>query len=182
MTYCNSGDIFLYNGQLVRCTRRLYDRAELLDIATGKEMVASIKSAEFQTAARPVLHTLKFTNPQQVLSIDEIAGRIAEIYGVPVETMKKKTRKREVVVARQVCMTILKMLTRHSLKAIGDYFGKRDHTTVIHSMQTVNALCRFNADFRDDFENALISCRNNQPLIQDEAPNAYAFVGAYKPA
>jgi len=54
--------------------------------------------------------------------------------------LRDKTRKQEVVVPRQIAMYLVKELTNHSLKTTGLHFGGRDHTTVIHAINTVNLL------------------------------------------
>ncbi|MEL6413198.1 MAG: helix-turn-helix domain-containing protein, partial [Bacteroidota bacterium] len=63
-----------------------------------------------------------------------------------------KSRKREVVLARQTAMYLSKKYTNHSLKSIGDYFGGRDHSTVIHALQTINDLLDTNPPFRRSLE------------------------------
>ena len=56
--------------------------------------------------------------------------------------LRDKTRKKEIVLARQLAMYFSKELTKSSLKTIGLHFGGRDHTTVLHSCQTIdNYLC-----------------------------------------
>ena len=62
--------------------------------------------------------------------------------------LKAKTRKKEVVQARQVAMYFVKECTTHSLKSIGHHFGGRDHTTVIHSVQLVSDLVDRDKAFR----------------------------------
>ncbi len=71
------------------------------------------------------------------LSIDEIQRTVCEYFRIPQDLVKAKTRKREVVQARQLAMYFCKQFTKHSLKTIGLHFGGRDHSTVIHANQTV---------------------------------------------
>ena len=71
------------------------------------------------------------------VSIDYIQKSVAEYFGVKLEEIKAKTRKKEIVIARQVAMYFCKELTNHSLKNIGYHFN-RDHSTVIHAVTTVN--------------------------------------------
>ena len=70
--------------------------------------------------------------------------------------MKDKTRKREIVVARQVSMYLAKEYTNMSLKSIGSHFGGRDHSTVIHAIQSINNLMetdkKFNATMQEVFK------------------------------
>ena len=71
------------------------------------------------------------------LTIEEIQRIACEYFNIPEDLVRAKTRKREVVQARQVAMFFCKQLTQHSLKTIGLHFGGRDHSTVIHANQSV---------------------------------------------
>lgn len=73
-------------------------------------------------------------------AISIIAGKVSEFYGIPIDKMKMKTRKRPVVKARQTVMYLARACTKRSLKSIGYYFNGKDHTTVIHACQTVKDL------------------------------------------
>jgi chromosomal replication initiator protein len=87
--------------------------------------------------AREVLRKLaKRSTP--ILSIETIQRTVAKRFGIEEESMRAKTRKQEIVVARQVAMYLCKELTSHSLKSIGLHFGGRDHSTVIHAIQTIH--------------------------------------------
>lgn len=87
------------------------------------------------------------------VGIDYIQKFVAENFNVSVEAMKDKTRKREIVVARQVAMYFAKNYTNLSLKTIGHHFGNRDHSTVIHALTSVNDLMdtdrKFNAQMQE---------------------------------
>ena len=86
------------------------------------------------------------------LSIETIVNIVCEYFEIASELLKDKTRKREVVQARQVAMYFSKELTNTSLKTIGSYFGGRDHSTVIHAVQTVNDLVDTQKNFRTQVE------------------------------
>ncbi len=86
--------------------------------------------------AKDVLRDL-IKDTQVTLSIDEIQQVVCEYFDIPVDLVRAKTRKREVVQARQIAMYFCKELTQHSLKTIGLHFGGRDHSTVIHANQSV---------------------------------------------
>lgn len=73
------------------------------------------------------------------ITIDQIQRVVCEFYDLPEDLLRAKTRKQEVVVARQVAMYLAKELTNSSLKTIGLHFGGRDHSTVIHAYQSVSA-------------------------------------------
>lgn len=71
------------------------------------------------------------------LTIEEIQRITCDYFNISEDLVRAKTRKREIVQARQVAMYFSKQLTQHSLKTIGLHFGGRDHSTVIHSCQSV---------------------------------------------
>lgn len=74
------------------------------------------------------------------ITIENIKQLVSDHLKVPVDKIQGKTRKREVVMARQLSMYLAKHHTNSSLKAIGDNFGGRDHSTVIYSCKTVEDL------------------------------------------
>ncbi|HSZ24937.1 MAG TPA: helix-turn-helix domain-containing protein, partial [Cytophagaceae bacterium] len=92
-------------------------------------------------------------NVEAEVGIDYIMKFVSEYFNVTIDQMKDKTRKREIVVARQVSMYFAKEYTNMSLKSIGSNFGNRDHSTVIHAIQSVNDLIdtdkKFNATMQD---------------------------------
>jgi len=91
-------------------------------------------------------------NSTREISIEYIQKLVCDFYNIPVEAVKSKTRKREIVQARQIAMYFTKDLTKASLKNIGIFFGGRDHSTVIHACQTVNDLIETDKKFRHDVE------------------------------
>ncbi len=86
------------------------------------------------------------------LTIDELQNVVCDYFQIPVDLVCAKTRKREVVRARQVAMYFCKELTQHSLKTIGLHFGGRDHSTVIHANQAVHDQMETDTKFRDMIE------------------------------
>lgn len=83
------------------------------------------------------------------VGIDFIQKTVSEYFDIKTEDLKAKTRKKEIVTARQVAMYFSKEFTNHSLKSIGYHFGGRDHSTVIHAIQTVNDLIDTDTVFRN---------------------------------
>ena len=77
---------------------------------------------------------------EREVTVDTIIDAITEHYKVRIPDLKGKSRLREIVLPRQVAMYLAKELTNLSLKSIGYHFGGRDHSTVIHAIQTVNDL------------------------------------------
>ncbi len=83
------------------------------------------------------------------VGIDFIQKTVSDYYGIKLDDLKAKTRKKEIVTARQIAMYFSKEFTNHSLKSIGYHFGGRDHSTVIHAVQTVNDLMETDTAFRN---------------------------------
>lgn len=82
------------------------------------------------------------------VGIDYIQKTVSEFFKISIDQLKDKTRKKEIVIARQLAMYFSKDYTKLSLKSIGDHFGGRDHSTVIHAVQTVSDLCETDANFK----------------------------------
>ncbi|MFT4203415.1 MAG: chromosomal replication initiator protein DnaA [Chitinophagaceae bacterium] len=99
--------------------------------------------------AKKVLRNFVKTSTKE-LTIDAIQKMVCEFFNIPYDRLLQKTRKREVVQARQVSMFLAKSFTKNSLKNIGEHFGGRDHTTVIHSCQTVKDLMDTDTIFREN--------------------------------
>ncbi|MBX7182465.1 MAG: chromosomal replication initiator protein DnaA [Bacteroidia bacterium] len=79
-------------------------------------------------------------NTAREVSIDYIQKIVCDYFNLPMELLKSKTRKREVVQARQISMYFAKSLTKSSLATIGMHCGGKDHATVLHACRTVNNL------------------------------------------
>ncbi len=91
-------------------------------------------------------------NVSKEISIEYIQKLVCDYFGISIDQVKSKTRKREIVQARQISMYFAKDLTKSSLKTIGMHFGGRDHSTVIHACQTVNDLMETDKKFKIDVE------------------------------
>lgn len=91
-------------------------------------------------------------NSTREISIEYIQKLVCDYFTVTIDSVKSKTRKREIVQARQIAMFFAKDLTKASLKTIGAHFGNRDHSTVIHACQTVNDLMDTDKKFKYDVE------------------------------
>jgi chromosomal replication initiator protein len=87
-------------------------------------------------------------NSSKEISMEYIQKLVCEYFEVPVEIVKSKTRKREIVQARQISMYLAKSHTKTSLKSIGAFFGGRDHSTVIYACQTVEDLIETDKKFK----------------------------------
>ncbi len=101
--------------------------------------------------AKQILKNFVKNNTREI-SIEYIQKLVCDYFTIPVEQVKSKTRKREIVQARQISMFYAKDLTKSSLKTIGMHFGGRDHSTVIHACQTVNDLMETDKKFKSDID------------------------------
>jgi chromosomal replication initiator protein len=89
------------------------------------------------------------------VSMDNIQRTTAEYYKIKVADMMSRRRSRSVARPRQMAMALSKDLTNHSLPEIGDSFGGRDHTTVLHACRKIKELRETNSDIREDYKNLL---------------------------
>lgn len=90
---------------------------------------------------------------EKQVSIDNIQRTVAEYYKIKVADLLSKRRTRTITRPRQVAMSLSKELTNHSLPEIGDAFGGRDHTTVLHACKKVVELQGTDPNIREDYQN-----------------------------
>lgn len=102
--------------------------------------------------AKEVVRSVTNAPASRQLSIEEIKQEVSSYYNQTVDSLSAKTRKHEVVLARQMCMYLAKQLTQMSLKSIGMHFGGRDHTTVLHSCQQILNYIDTDRKVRQDVE------------------------------
>jgi len=127
-----SDDIFEFVAHNIKSNIRELEGALIRLLAHG-----TLHKREIDLSlAKDVLRDL-ITDSRVTLTIDQIQRLVCEYFGIEEDLVRAKTRKREVVQARQVAMFFCKKLTQHSLKTIGLHFGGRDHSTVIHANQSV---------------------------------------------
>jgi chromosomal replication initiator protein len=89
------------------------------------------------------------------VSIDNIQRVVADYYKIKVSDLLSKRRSRSVARPRQVAMSLAKELTNHSLPEIGNAFGGRDHTTVLHACRKIKELRESDTDIAEDYKNLL---------------------------
>ncbi len=94
---------------------------------------------------------------EKQVSIENIQKIVAEYFKIKMSDLNSKRRSRSVARPRQIAMALAKELTNHSLPEIGEAFGGRDHTTVLHACRKVKELAETSADVREDFSNLLRS-------------------------
>ncbi len=89
------------------------------------------------------------------VSVENIQKTTAEYYNIKMSDILSKRRSRSVARPRQMAMFLAKELTNYSLPEIGESFGGRDHTTVIHACKKINELRAFNLDIEEDYRKLL---------------------------
>ncbi len=99
--------------------------------------------------ARQVLRNF-VTEINREVTPEVIQRTVAEYYNLDVDKLASATRRRHVVLARQISMFLVKQFTDQSLKAIGRLFGGRDHSTVLYSIKTVRDLIETNDEIKKD--------------------------------
>lgn len=114
-------------------------------IANARFMGASISVEQVKRVLRDLL---AFTGRQ--VSIDNIQRTVADYYNIKLSDLLSKRRNRMIARPRQVAMALSKELTNHSLPEIGDAFGGRDHTTVLHAVRKIAELRETSADLSED--------------------------------
>ena len=87
----------------------------------------------------------------KLVTIDNIQRTVAEYYRIRVSDLLSKRRSRSIARPRQVAMALSKELTNHSLPEIGDAFGGRDHTTVIHACRKIAELKVSDSRIEEDY-------------------------------
>ena len=108
---------------------------------TGREITESF--------TREVLRDL-LTVHDRLITIENIQKTVCEYYKLRMAELLSKRRPRSIARPRQMAMALCKELTQHSLPEIGDAFGGRDHTTVLHACRTISRLCETDGRLRED--------------------------------
>ncbi|MBX2970909.1 MAG: chromosomal replication initiator protein DnaA [Cyclobacteriaceae bacterium] len=89
---------------------------------------------------------------QSDVSVDFIQKTVSEYFKVDLDAMKGKVKKREIVIPRQVAMYFCKRYTQLTLALIGENFGGRDHSTVIHALESVEDMMKTDSNFKASVE------------------------------
>lgn len=114
-----------------------------IDVALAKKIVGNFSDYEERT-----------------ITIDDIIKKVSEYYGVEVESINTRSRKREVVLVRQVAMYLSKKYLDMSTSKIGQYIGKRDHATVLHACKTIANLAETDKQFRNELNEIDLSLQS----------------------
>lgn len=92
---------------------------------------------------------------EKLVTIDNIQKTVAEYYKIKMADLLSRRRSRSVARPRQMAMALSKELTNHSLPEIGNFFGGRDHTTVLHACRKIEQLRDESHDIKEDFSNLI---------------------------
>lgn len=129
-------------GSLVRLTALSSLRGELISLALAQEAIKNITEEE-----------------ERSVTIEIIQKTVADYYNLKVADLKSKTNSRNIAVPRQVAMYLCKVLTKSSLPEIGREFGGKHHTTVLHSINKINALYEQKGNFHSTINSLIASCK-----------------------
>ena len=143
-------DTAFFLGERIRSNVRELEGALKRVIANAKFTGREINIEQ----ARDALRDLIAIQDRQI-SIENIQKTVADYYKVRVGELNSKKRTRSIARPRQLAMAISKAITTHSLPEIGDSFGGRDHTTVLHACRKIEELRECNSDIREDYNNLL---------------------------
>ncbi len=94
-----------------------------------------------------------FAIQDRLISMENIQRTVAEYYNIKISDILSKRRSRTIARPRQLAMALAKELTNHSLPEIGEAFGGRDHTTVLHACRKIAELKESSADLAEDYRN-----------------------------
>lgn len=133
-------------------------RSHVRDLEGALRSVFAYANFKHQEVNIPIIkEALKdlLASQNRQISIDNIQRTVAEYYKMKVAELSSKSRKREIARPRQMAMCLCKELTNHSLPQIGEAFGGRDHTTVLHANKTINKLKEENSDIMEDYTNLM---------------------------
>ena len=155
----------------------LMSKASAVDVELPEEVAFFIAQRirsnvrELEGALRRVIATAEFTgrdidlpftkealkdllaSQAKLVTIDNIQKTVAEYFKIRISDVLSKRRSRSIARPRQIAMALAKELTRHSLPEIGDAFGGRDHTTVLHACRRIKALRETEVRVDEDYQN-----------------------------
>ena len=136
-------DIIAYLAENIRTNVR-----ELEGVSNSLIAQAAFIRKEYSIELAQSIIDKSVKNNRNDLTIDHIQQIIADYFGLDIESLHSKTRKRNVVQARQLAMFFSKKYTKNSLSTIGSQIGQRDHATVLHACKTVENLIETDRAFK----------------------------------
>ena len=136
-------DIIAYLAENIRTNVR-----ELEGVSNSLIAQAAFNRKEYSIELAQSIIDKSVKNNKNDLTIDHIQQIIADYFNLDIESLHSKTRKRNVVQARQLAMFFSKKYTKNSLSTIGIQIGQRDHATVLHACKTVENLIETDRAFK----------------------------------
>ena len=143
-------DVAFFIGKRIRSNIRELEGA-LRRVIANAQFTGSSITLDF---AKQALHDL-LALQDKLVTIDNIQKTVAEYFKIRVSDLLSARRSRSITRPRQIAMTLSKELTNHSLPEIGDAFGGRDHTTVLHACRKIANLRESDLRINDDYINLL---------------------------
>lgn len=144
------GDAAFFIAQRIRSNVRELEGALKRVVANAQFTGAAIDTAFVKESLKDLLAL-----QDKQVSIENIQRTVAEYYKIKISDLHSKRRSRSIARPRQVAMALAKELTQHSLPEIGEAFGGRDHTTVLHACRKVKELRETTGDINEDYNNLL---------------------------
>jgi chromosomal replication initiator protein len=143
-------DVAFFIGKRIRSNIRELEGA-LRRVIANAQFTGSAITIDF---AKEALHDL-LAIQDRLVTVDNIQKTVAEYYKIRVSDLLSARRSRSVARPRQLAMALAKELTNHSLPEIGDAFGGRDHTTVLHACKKISSLRESDTRIDGDYKNML---------------------------
>ena len=143
-------EVAFFIGKRIRSNIRELEGA-LRRVIANAQFTGSAITLDF---AKEALHDL-LALQDKLVTIDNIQKTVAEYFKIRVSDLLSARRSRSITRPRQIAMSLAKELTNHSLPEIGDAFGGRDHTTVLHACRKVTSLREGDMRINDDYINLL---------------------------
>jgi chromosomal replication initiator protein len=140
--------VAFFIGERIRSNVRELEGALRRVIANARFTGSRITIEQVKRALRDLLAI-----QDRQVSIDNIQRTVAEYYNIKISDILSKRRNRTIARPRQVAMALAKELTNHSLPEIGEAFGGRDHTTVLHACRKIAELKESSTDVAEDYKN-----------------------------
>ena len=145
-------DVAFFIGKRIRSNIRELEGA-LRRVIANAQFTGSAITLDF---AKDALHDL-LALQDKLVTIDNIQKTVAEYFKIRVSDLLSARRSRSITRPRQIAMSLAKELTNHSLPEIGDAFGGRDHTTVLHACRKITSLRESDSRISNDYINLLRS-------------------------
>ena len=145
-------EVAFFIGKRIRSNIRELEGA-LRRVVANAQFTGSVITLDF---AKEALHDL-LALQDKLVTIDNIQKTVAEYFKIRVSDLLSARRSRSITRPRQIAMSLSKELTNHSLPEIGDAFGGRDHTTVLHACRKIVSLRESDQRINDDYINLLRS-------------------------